>query len=454
MSAGTLTLTNNSAAVAGSGTAFTTEVAAGDFIVVTVGGVPYTLPIKSVESGTALTLVSNFTGPTQSGAAWSAVPRAALNMVTATLVAQSAEALRGLNYDKQNWQQVFSETGNITVRLPDGSSYTGPSWGGITTALSGKADKTALEDYAKKGSNSDITSLSGLTTSLSVTQGGTGGNSQQSACYGIGALQVNRTVSNAGDPSLPTCSFFLGDGQEASGNGKPYAYSVILNMSESGNTGINGYYSQIAFPTAQDAVPRIRQRFGGSNPRLTDWRDFLIRGLNAITDTNGFYKTSSPIIKIWGDGTTELNSESEGATVVRVDTGVYKVSGVLGFNSSPEWGGADGGYSVPQNGNGLPLLWLDFEIAPDGDITIRTYHRTHSNAPEFARNLIGIKHDDGSFTETVKDGEPVDIPAGRWIDLRVEMPHNSPWNIKQLEAQEAREKAERERQQNQPDIQL
>ncbi|MBQ4939104.1 phage tail protein, partial [Citrobacter werkmanii] len=105
--------------------------------------------------------------------------------------AQSAEALRGLNYDKQNWQQVFSGTGNITVRLPDGSSYTGPAWGSITTALSEKADKTELEGYAKKGSNSDITSLSGLTTSLSVTQGGTGGNSQQSACHGIGALQVN-----------------------------------------------------------------------------------------------------------------------------------------------------------------------------------------------------------------------------------------------------------------------
>ena len=462
MSAGTLTLTNNSAAVAGSGTAFTTEVAAGDFIVVTVGGVPYTLPVKSVESGAALTLVSNFTGPTQSGVAWSAVPRVALNMVTAALVAQSAEALRGLNYDKQNWQQVFSGTGNITVRLPDGSSYPGPAWGSITTTLSEKADKTALsekadktelEGYAKKGSNSDITSLSGLTTALSVPQGGTGGNSQQSACYGIGALQVNRDVANAGDPSLPTCSFFLGEGQEASGSGKPYTYSVILNISESGNTGHSGNFSQMSFPTVQDAAPKLRQRFGGSSPRLTDWRDFLIRGLNAIADTNGFYKTSSPIIKIWGDGTTELNSESEGATVVRVDTGVYKVSGVMGFNSSPEWGGADGGYSVPQNGNGLPLLWLDFEIAPDGDITIRTYHRTHSNAPEFARNLIGIKHDDGSFTETVKDGEPVDIPAGRWIDLRVEMPHNSLWNIKQQEAQEAREKAECERQENQQDVQ-
>ncbi|MDU1433888.1 MAG: phage tail protein, partial [Citrobacter freundii] len=197
MSAGTLTLTNNSAVVAGSGTAFTTEVAAGDFIVVTVGGVPYTLPVKSVESGTALTLVSNYTGPTQSGAAWSAVPRLALNMVTAALVAQSAEALRGLNYDKQNWQQVFSGTGNITVRLPDGSSYTGPAWGGITTALSDKADKTALADYAKKGSNSDITSLSGLTTALSVKQGGTGGDNKTGACKGIGAMNAELSVPNA-----------------------------------------------------------------------------------------------------------------------------------------------------------------------------------------------------------------------------------------------------------------
>ncbi len=131
MSAGTLTLTNNSTSIYGTGTAFNTELAAGDFIVVTVGGVPYTLPIKSVESATSLTLVSVYTGPTQSGAAWSAVPRVALNMVTAALVAQSAEALRGLNYDKQNWQQVFSGTGNVTVKLPDGSAFTGPAWRSI-----------------------------------------------------------------------------------------------------------------------------------------------------------------------------------------------------------------------------------------------------------------------------------------------------------------------------------
>lgn len=142
MSAGTLTLTNNSAAVAGSGTAFTTEVAAGDFIVVTVGGVPYTLPVKSVESGAALTLVSNYTGPTQSGAAWSAVPRVALNMVTAALVAQSAEALRGLNYDKQNWQQFFTADGDVTITLPDTSQTTGPSAKKLISSVANKADST------------------------------------------------------------------------------------------------------------------------------------------------------------------------------------------------------------------------------------------------------------------------------------------------------------------------
>ncbi|ECI2090632.1 TPA: phage tail protein, partial [Salmonella enterica subsp. enterica serovar Senftenberg] len=58
MSAGTLTLTNDTDAVTGSGTAFTAELAAGDFIVVTVGGIPYTLPVKAVNNNTSLTLVS------------------------------------------------------------------------------------------------------------------------------------------------------------------------------------------------------------------------------------------------------------------------------------------------------------------------------------------------------------------------------------------------------------
>ena len=189
MSAGTITLTNGSAVVGGAGTSFATELAAGDFIVSTVGGVPYTLPVKTVDSNTQVTLVSNFTGPTQSGAAWSAVPRVALNMVTAALVAQSAEALRGLNYDKQNWQSIFSGNGNVTVTLPDGTKWTGPAWNSITTILSGKA---------AKGANDDITSLSGLTTALSLEQGGTGSTTASGARKNLGlGNSATRDVGSA-----------------------------------------------------------------------------------------------------------------------------------------------------------------------------------------------------------------------------------------------------------------
>ncbi|ELN9581138.1 tail fiber domain-containing protein [Enterobacter roggenkampii] len=175
MSAGTITLTNGSAIVGGAGTSFATELAAGDFIVSTVGGVDYTLPVKSVESNAQLTLVSNFTGPTQSGAAWSAVPRVALNMVTAALVAQSAEALRGLNYDKQNWQQVYSAAGNITVKLPDGTTFTGPSW------------KYLSDNMATKSGGA-----------VPVNQGGTGSTTESGARINLGlGNSATRDVGSA-----------------------------------------------------------------------------------------------------------------------------------------------------------------------------------------------------------------------------------------------------------------
>ncbi|WP_343463463.1 tail fiber domain-containing protein [Pantoea sp.] len=131
MPAGTIALTNNSTTVTGSGTAFNTELKANDFIVVVVGGVTYTLGVQSVNSATSVTLVSSYGGPAISGAAWTAVPNATLVGITAQVAADVAKAIRGLNLDKQNWQQIFSGTGNVTVTLPDGSQYTGPAWGGL-----------------------------------------------------------------------------------------------------------------------------------------------------------------------------------------------------------------------------------------------------------------------------------------------------------------------------------
>lgn len=174
MSAGTITLTHNSTAVVGNGTSFLTELAAGDHIVTTAGGLAYTLPVLSVNSNTSVTLVDFFTGATQSGAGWYALPRIAMSLVSAAMVVQNTEALRGLNYDKQNWQQLFTGSGTITVKLPDQSTFTGPAWGGITASLNSLSSDVGTK--AEKGANNDITSLAGLTTPLSKAQGGTGLN--------------------------------------------------------------------------------------------------------------------------------------------------------------------------------------------------------------------------------------------------------------------------------------
>lgn len=182
MSAGTITLTHNSTAVVGNGTSFLTELAAGDHIVTTAGGLAYTLPVLSVNSNTSITLVDFFTGATQSGAGWYALPRIAMSLVSAAMVVQNTEALRGLNYDKQNWQQLFTGSGTVTVKLPDQSTFTGPAWGSITASLDSLSNSinslaTDVGNKAAKGTNSDITSLSGLSTPLSKGQGGTGSNS-------------------------------------------------------------------------------------------------------------------------------------------------------------------------------------------------------------------------------------------------------------------------------------
>ncbi|MDM3345418.1 phage tail protein [Citrobacter sp. Cf115] len=447
MSAGTLTLTNNSAAVAGSGTAFTTEVATGDFIVVTVGGVPYTLPVKSVESGTALTLVSNYTGPTQSGAAWSAVPRVALNMVTAALVAQSAEAMRGLNYDKQNWQSIFSGSGNVTVKLPDGSSFTGPAWGGISATLSNinqslSSINTELgEKLVKEQNLGDLPDKHtargnlGLGSAATKNIGASPGNVMTVGAFGLGGQALLLSNADISTPLSGSQLFMYG----GSGFWGGWGAGVKLNYNSTHNF-------QLYLQGTNGTLATLVQKYDGPAMIRIHYNDG-----NTTVDANGNLKPASPVIKLKGDGTAEFNEEAEGVMTERIDTGIYKISGVLGFHSEPIWGGVDGGFVIPANTNGLPLLWVDYEIEPDGSITLKTYHRIHHSAPKFARNLIGIKNEDGSFTETVQDGEPVDIPAGRWIDLRVEMPRNSLWNIKQQEVQEARELAERERQQNQQD---
>lgn len=469
MSAGTLTLTNNSAAVAGSGTAFTTELAAGDFIVVTVGGVPYTHPVKSVESGTALTLVSNFTGPTQAGAAWSAVPRVALNMVTAALVAQSAEALRGLNYDKQNWQQVFSAPGMINVKLPDGSSFPGPSWKYLADQVENidgdtlKRSKNFSDVVDKAQSRSNLglkalavkstVELSGDDTTgiLPLSKGGSGfgttaGLRQAAVVHGVdgafGSINNILTYFNTAASNAGVFSFrdIAGDATAT----YQWSASVLHRTSDT--------YSIFSVNHANGNVKVASGSVSGGIASTFN-QNTLWGTRNTTVDGNGFIKQASPVVIIHREGAYETNHESEGCAVERISVGEYLITGCIGLNADAAWGGIDGGFEIPVDRNKQPRIWLDYKVNADGSVLVRTFHRVHPSAPPFAQNRIGNTDNNGVFTETVADGEPVDIPADSFVSVRVEMPEDSIWNQMQKATREAIEKSERERQQNQQEAQ-
>ncbi|HHL3259060.1 tail fiber domain-containing protein [Citrobacter sp. Cb019] len=352
MSAGTLTLNNNSASVAGTDTTFTTELAAGDFIVVVVGGVPFTLPVLEVNSNTRLTLVSNYTGPRATGAAWSAVPRVALNMVTAAMVVQNTQALLGLNYDKQNWQQVFSGTGTITVRLPDGTTFSGPAWNSITTALSEKADK---------GANSDITSLSGLTTALSVTQGGTGATTEEDARTNLG-LEYGTTagtVAEGNDARLNTVdgkSTGIIDGVQLTLNGNlndSYGGNLTSRLVVTGKPTRTASFI-VARPSSDDTVAVIRASDWSVSGGDKEWT-FLRSNGNAIAPGNWVNGGSTVKIK---EKVEDIQNPRETMRIIRACTWRLKTKN------------ADGRFGIGVLAEGLYEAYPEAKVTA-GDIELR-----------------------------------------------------------------------------------
>ncbi len=145
MPAGTIALTNKSTTVNGTGTSFTTELKAGDFVYVNVGGASYTLVAANINSDTQLTLAVAFDGPTSSGLAWSAVPASLQVAITQKILNDFGDVARGRILDFQNWQKIYSDAESVDVVRPDRTTFTGPSWGYMSAQYASKADKSDLD---------------------------------------------------------------------------------------------------------------------------------------------------------------------------------------------------------------------------------------------------------------------------------------------------------------------
>ncbi|RTN23386.1 phage tail protein [Enterobacter asburiae] len=407
---GTIAINGNTATGTGTNwTAPASQVRAGQTIIVMSSPVQL-FQISSVNSATSIT-VTPAASPALSGQKYGILVS---DIISVDGLAQAMSQLIK-EYDENigAWETFATTSANqsITVTI-NGTAITIPGIGKLV----------------QKGSN-------GATP---ITQGGTGATNAADARKNLelGTASTKNTGTSTGEvPLIGTLGFGFAQTVDYYNQYFDRAIFLATNSPQTWFPGSQqGTIINVAYPSNTQFVSRWMGDTSGRaffqsvvNGAYSNASEICMIGKSVTVDGNGFIKKASPIVNIFGDGSAETNEESDGVTVQRIDKGVYLIEGCMGLNSDAAWGGIDGGFEIPTDRNKQPLIWLDFEVNADGSVLVKTYHRTHSSAPAFARNEL-----DG-----INDGEPIDIPSDQFVSVRVEMPANSIWNQKQLAAKKA-----------------
>ena len=121
---------------------------------------------------------------------------------------------------------------------------------------------------------------------------------------------------------------------------------------------------------------------------------------NTTVDANGVIKAASPIVRLFVDK-IEQNDEAklQPITLEKLGVGDYLVKGSLGFAQ-------EGWYiEMPKDANGNVLVAVVYEQLDNNDISVKTYAK---------------KFDEETGDVVANTAKPRDIPATRWIDLRLQ----------------------------------
>lgn len=426
---GTIAISGNN--VTGTGTNFT---AAGSLIRNGCTVIAMTSPVQVFQ----ITAIVSATSLTVTPAASPAIPA---GTKYAILLSDSL-SVDGLAQD-------IAETFTMYQRYMSGFADVMNGTSDVTITINGTAVTVpGQKSLAKKGANSDITSLSGLTTALGISQGGTGAKNAADARSNLSL--GSSAILNAGNAAGNVIT--RGSGISAS-----YSDVNFVNFMKSIGSGwyrnllagIGMYqYSAGFYSYTGDTHAYIQVDYATGNVRALGTGDNLLADgivkintlygtVNTTKSSDGTLKAASPVARIvtsrdvcqradiaedgfsWcGCGT--VNAEAEGITLSRLDVGIYMLTGSAGLAS-------DGWQLLPpMDPGGMGELGVvEAELTDNGELTIRLFKRKY------------MLSDEGEIVKT--KGEPIDVPANSWIDVRLDMPESSIWNQRQKAAMEAAE---------------
>ena len=389
---GTLNVAANGTNATGTGTQFLGNVRVGDGIA--IQGSSSLHEVTGVTSDTQLTFAPPYAGTAGGGKAYRVAPV--------------------LGYDKD-----LSDAFNA-LRLQFGD------------------DLSSLAPWATASTGGEAMDEMGFgATGKAVAEAATPAEARVALELGTAAtadLTTSNTDSTVGRVLKVGDGGWLGQGAPQS---EPYGYPTSINdatnqtrviRSQPADNGVAAFSSGIHF-AANDTWGRVRVTHdsprawlqGGHSGLGIGWTEEILTTGNTTIDTNGFIKQASPIIKLHSDR-IELSSEG-GPTFERVDTGHYQLNGCNGLRLDDGWY-----IETPHDRNKVPYFNVEWEqdSTPETDtgvleepadvtLTIRCYKRVWN--PQ---------------TGQYDNGDPVDIPEGRWIDLRLnevrqpepEIPHD------------------------------